>query len=720
MSGFLSKAKLAYNVLRGNGIELKSFGSGMQMLGSSASFTSPTGYNLAADGYNANSIAYYCVNLVASACALVPLRVYRRKMTKDGVVYDHLPDHEANKFIRQPNACMSGQRYQHAMHVYQLVMGNNYILARFRNAQNLPVGKPFEFDLLRPDRMTIKENNGIATGYAYQGGSGVMKEYPINPLNKLSPVLHLKDFNPIDDFYGMASLQPASKQIDISNQAARYNKSLLDNGARLTMALRLSPDIDAETIDNTRNEFLKEYGGAMNAGRPFIMNDVDEIKELGITPRDMEFSDAQLNSFRLIANAVGVPTYMLGLRDTQSTFNNMQEAKTFFYQTTVSQRLTYMYGDTDGDIEGEINLYLQKFYGDDIVIKPYWDKVDALASVREKRYERAKNLAGIATIDEQREMVGLEALGIDGVSNIPWRGTGEAPISFAENLEEVEKEDPKKPKEDDKQYDDGVEFKLINDRSDGARQRELALFARFLNKYERKLAPKMARMINNEAKIAAGAYQLKGKKANIDAIFDNSFPHTLAIYEKHYKDVMRFFGNRVMDAFGKGGFMMLERKETDTVFDMSVRRFIELYGADEVRLQSDTTKALIKEAILRGEKAGLTNREISKSILTAAGGAVSRRRSLVIAETETHAAANYAQKHGAIAATGEDSSEWVSAEDSRTRASHASVDGTVVKDGKEFSVGGYKASYPGDPKLPAKERVRCRCTLVFSAEQEDE
>lgn len=710
-AGFFERSKLALKLLSGN-TEVKSV-SGIQFMGSSANFMNPSAYNLAQDGYSANAIAFYCINLVASAAALVPLRVYRRKMVKGKLTYEWDPEHELNKFVRQPNPDMSGQRFQHALHAYQLIAGNSYIVSRFRNAQNVPTGEPFEWDVLRPDRTIVRENNGIVQGYTYTNTYGATKDYPINPATRKSAILHLKDFNPIDDFYGMSSLAPASKQVDIANQAARFNKAMLDNGARLSVALKVSQDISPEDADNVRNQFIGTYAGASNAGRPIILQNIDEVVEMGVNPRDMEFTESQNNAFRLIANTIGVPTYMLGLKDTQSTFNNMQEAKTFFYQTTVAQRIAYFYGDMDGDIEGEINLYLQKFYGDDICIKPVWDKVDALAPVREKRYQRAKEMSGIWTIDEQRELTGKDPLDLDGISNLPWRGVSDAPITFetskkGEDDQGVDEEDSKKSL-----GDGGFEYKLLTDGSVAARQRELRTFDRMLSIHERKFAPKMANIINQQASLAASEYQLSGNMAQIEAIFENSYAKTLELYKSHYRSVMRFFGGRILDAFGKGDHMVWERKEAEDLFDMAVRRFIELFAAREVRLQSETTKGLIRTAILDGEVAGNTRREIAKNILKAAGGAVSRTRSLLIASTETHGAANYAQKEAAKAATGEDAFEWVAAEDGRTRPTHAAADGQVIEDGEQFKVGGVPCDYPGDPMLPAKERCRCRCAMVF-------
>ncbi|MCD6506454.1 hypothetical protein J7M22_07480 [Candidatus Poribacteria bacterium] len=55
---------------------------------------------------------------------------------------------------------------------------------------------------------------------------------------------------------------------------------------------------------------------------------------------------------------------------------------------------------------------------------------------------------------------------------------------------------------------------------------------------------------------------------------------------------------------------------------------------------------------------------------------------------------------------------WVSAHDPRVRPSHARADGQIVPWDKPFLVGGHKAMYPRDPRLPPEESVNCRCVMV--------
>ena len=53
--------------------------------------------------------------------------------------------------------------------------------------------------------------------------------------------------------------------------------------------------------------------------------------------------------------------------------------------------------------------------------------------------------------------------------------------------------------------------------------------------------------------------------------------------------------------------------------------------------------------------------------------------------------------------------EWISTNDSRTRHSHAVLDGAIVDQDKKFDNG---LMYPGDPNGRPEETWNCRCTVA--------
>ena len=62
--------------------------------------------------------------------------------------------------------------------------------------------------------------------------------------------------------------------------------------------------------------------------------------------------------------------------------------------------------------------------------------------------------------------------------------------------------------------------------------------------------------------------------------------------------------------------------------------------------------------------------------------------------------------------------QWIATRDSRTRPSHGHADGQIVAVNQPFLVGGAGAMYPGDPALPAKESIQCRCAVAFLTPEE--
>lgn len=58
---------------------------------------------------------------------------------------------------------------------------------------------------------------------------------------------------------------------------------------------------------------------------------------------------------------------------------------------------------------------------------------------------------------------------------------------------------------------------------------------------------------------------------------------------------------------------------------------------------------------------------------------------------------------------------WLSVRDERVRPAHLStdLDGEEIPLDAFFDVGGFKAQFPSDPRLPPSQSLNCRCTLYF-------
>lgn len=131
---------------------------------------------------------------------------------------------------------------------------------------------------------------------------------------------------------------------------------------------------------------------------------------------------------------------------------------------------------------------------------------------------------------------------------------------------------------------------------------------------------------------------------------------------------------------------------------------------------ADTTRLQIVSAVARGFDDGLGQTGVAGYIRDLIP-TMSGYRAGMIARTEVHGAANY----GSVSAAAETGlrlrKEWISAEDERTRESHAAANGQIVAQDDAFDVGGEALMYPGDPGGSAAEVINCRCTTGFIVDE---
>ena len=244
------------------------------------------------------------------------------------------------------------------------------------------------------------------------------------------------------------------------------------------------------------------------------------------------------------------------------------------------------------------------------------------------------------------------------------------------------------------------------------RARELAEQTRLMTRLERSMTRRTRRELTRTATAAAKAYTA-GRSAGLDQVFNAHQDGMARLLDAHHRGTMGIFGKRILEA-AKASRAALERKAEGDVFDMAVEDWIARYTALKVTQITRTTRKRIIDAIARleGERLGVD--QIARGIVKETGGAIARARAAVIARTETHQAAMYAND-AAARATGIPGlrREWMAANDERTRETHAAADGQIVGMDEPFIVGGVPLTRPGDPDGPPDLVVNCRCVQAF-------
>ncbi|MEI8321289.1 MAG: phage portal protein [Alphaproteobacteria bacterium] len=349
--------------------------------------------SLATEGYQNNVIAFRCVNLIARNVSMPPCLLYD---------YEHeIDQHPLVDLITRPNPIQNRGSFLESLVSYLLLSGNAYVEAVGRE------GQVKELHLLRPDRMQIiPGENGVPKAYVYQINNK-KRVIPVDEETGQSPLLHLKLFHPLNDWYGMSPLEAAAAAIDQHNAVGSHNLALLQNGGRPSGALmvKASEGRPGGSLTPSQRATLKDemhslYAGAQNAGKLMILEGDLEWKEMGLGPKDLDFVSGKNLSAREIAQAYGVPSMLVGVPG-EATFANYKEARFHLWEDTVLP-LLHM-------VMGEMNRWLVPHFSETLWFTYDADAIPALSMRRETLWNRIQQ-ATFLTTNEKRHALGYSPL----------------------------------------------------------------------------------------------------------------------------------------------------------------------------------------------------------------------------------------------------------------------------------------------------------------------
>ncbi len=343
---------------------------------------------LAREGFEKNAVGYRAIRMVAEAAASVSF------VAQNGA-------HPALDLLVRPNPEQSGAELMEALYGHLQTSGNAFL-----HGLTLPGelgeddGAPQEIWALRPDRMSpIRGRNGWPDGWAYRidrRDTAIRRE-----ADGWSPVMHLKLFNPTDDVMGFAPLQAASRAVDVHNAGAAWAKALIDNSARPSGALVYGKSA-GERMSEDQFASLKEqldvqHSGAINAGKPMLLEGGLEWKPMGLTPNDMDFIASRHAAAREIALAFGVPPMLLGIPG-DNTYSTYKEANLAFWRLTILPLVE--------KTARAISAWLAPRFDAPLFLRADVESVSALSSERDNLWARLE-AASFATVEEKRAMAGL-------------------------------------------------------------------------------------------------------------------------------------------------------------------------------------------------------------------------------------------------------------------------------------------------------------------------
>jgi len=357
--------------------------------------------DLATDGYQSNAIVNRCINEISNNASRVKINLFRGEQELD--------NHPLLDLLYNPSPTLSQVEFFQSAFSYLLISGNNYMLSV--SGDRTP---PTELYNLRPDRIRIRTGNrAMPQSYDYVLNGNIVESYEVDQATGNSKVKHIKLFNPLDDYYGMSPISACSVDIDQHNLANKHNVNLLQNGARPSGAVIFKPkdetgghvQLSDVQRDQLVNDINQRFSGTGNAGKPMLLEGDFDWKEMGLSPKDMDFIQLKNMSAKDIALVYGVPSQLIGIPDSQ-TYSNFAEAKLALYNETIIPLLDRFQGD--------LNEWLTPMFGEGLELRYDIDSIPAMAEQRKRVFESVVTGVqnGILTRNEAREQLGYET--VDG------------------------------------------------------------------------------------------------------------------------------------------------------------------------------------------------------------------------------------------------------------------------------------------------------------------
>jgi len=336
--------------------------------------------SIAREGYQTNPYVFAAVDIIAKNVSTINLTVIDKKRGNIEVKKDDLV-----RLLNTPNPNQSWPSFVKQIVVDFYLSGNVFVLAT-------DTKKPAALYILRPDKVQIIRDADFYSLTPIKGYRYGSKQYSVKE------VLHIKNYNPLDDLYGLSPLTALSKSIILSNRAKDWNINLIENNARPSGALISRERLSEKQIAFLRQQINEIYSSPENAGRPLILEGGLDWKEMSLRPSDLNWQDVINITAKEIAVALGIPVQIF-LRDSGTSNAGFRNAlKSLFYNTV------FPFCDL---LVGELNRWLVPMFNPDYEITYDKDDVPALSEDAVQVWDRVirARLAGILTKNEARRFL---------------------------------------------------------------------------------------------------------------------------------------------------------------------------------------------------------------------------------------------------------------------------------------------------------------------------
>lgn len=272
------------------------------------------------------SATWACVNLLAGTIASLPLMVYQtgrdgvRTVARGHPLYYVLHD--------SPNFDQSAVDFWEYLTAGIELQGNAYATIEKRSNGDVYSLTPIRPDVVTPRRLS----NGRIEYEWVQNGERIVRAG--------DQVLHIR--GPLGDaLSGVSTLTACRRSFDGAISAESASETVFRNGARPSGVLvKEGTPLNKEQREVAERLLTEKYVGAMNAGRPMLLDNGLKWQQLSITPDDAQMVESRRLSVEEICRIFGVPPHMVGHTENSTSWGTGLEQQTLgFVKFSLRRRL---------------------------------------------------------------------------------------------------------------------------------------------------------------------------------------------------------------------------------------------------------------------------------------------------------------------------------------------------------------------------------------------
>ena len=328
------------------------------------------------------------VNRIASAVAATEWKLYSTR----GGERSEIARHPMLDLWRAVNPFYTQEEFLETTEQHLDLTGEAWWIL-LRNGRGIPQ----EIWPVRPDRMKpIPHAQDFVSGYVYSVAGFTVK------LDR-EDVIFIRLPHPLDPYRGMGPVQSILADLQSDRDAAAYERAFYRNSALPGGFIETSTTMEPRAREALVEQFREDHQGVANAWRVSLLEGATWKDRAMLTQRDMQFEQVRRFHRDQILGAFGMPLSVMGITESVNRAN-AEAGELNFARWILVPRLRR--------IRAAVNERLVPLFGDELEL----DFIDPTPEHEELLIDKSERLynAGVATLDESRQWVGLGPAQVDG------------------------------------------------------------------------------------------------------------------------------------------------------------------------------------------------------------------------------------------------------------------------------------------------------------------